>query len=244
MKKLVWFIIALVIIVLLAIIAYLVYSSKPIVCNDDSGCGIQGSYSDSYCDGNIVKKDLINYKCLSPGTRKSSCVIDKTPETVKECVNLYKCSTGECLEKNCNEITEAVWLGGPTSSRIFFDTPQKRNQLNLIVMRTGADFKVHIFTDKSGLPDRKLFSSLKLNDSSIDDNGWVKLSMQGVETMPSGYYWVGIEVIKYGNSAYNTCVFNDRNDDTYSREDTITNGAYKDFNDNLKTQSDIIYMFE
>ena len=233
--------IIIIIVLVVGISAYFLLT--PPICEADLDCGNE-HYSDNYCDGNIVKTDKITYTCLNAGTRKSSCQENKAPQVEKECAYPYKCGEGACIEQSCYELDNGNWLGGPMSSRIFFDTPKQRNTLTILVMKTGAEFKVHLYTDKSNLPDRLLKSWSPLNDDSIDDFQWIRLSMDDVESMPSAYYWIGIEVIKYGDGAFNTCTTNDRKEDTYGREDIIVDGEFGEFNDNLKTEHDMIYLFE
>jgi hypothetical protein len=67
--------------------------------------------------------------------------------------------------------------------------------------------------------------------------------MDGIGSMPAAYHWIGIEVVKYGNMAFNTCVTNDRKEDTWGREDTITDGKFESFQDYNKNENDIIYAF-
>jgi hypothetical protein len=216
--------------------------SKP-ACDSDLSCGRE-YYSDNYCEGSTVKTDFITYTCLNPGTGQASCRESRKPELEKECIYPYKCEQGDCIEQSCYELDNSNWLGGPTSSRVFFDTPKKRNELIVLAMKTGAEFKVHLYLDKDGSPDRKLKSWGPLNDDSIDDFQWIRLNMDGVESMPPAYYWIGIEVMKYGDSAFNTCTTNDRKADTYGREDTITNGEFEELDDIRKTEHDMVYLFE
>lgn len=236
-------IILIVIIALAAGAASTYFFMTPPVCETDLQCGIEHQSDTNYCDGNTIKLDTISYTCLNPGTRKSSCQENKAPQIQKECIYPYKCGEGQCLQQTCYDIPTALWLGGPAKSRIFFDTPKQRSELILLVMRTGATFKVHLYTDNNGLPDMKLNTWGPLSDNSIDDSGWVRLKMEGIGTMPPGYYWIGIEVMQYGNMAFNTCVTNDRKDDTWGREDTITDGKFESFQDYNKNENDIIYAF-
>lgn len=215
-----------------------------IVCESDSECGTD-TYSQTYCDGNIAKHDRITFTCDSPGTEQSRCNQSDTPETIDECEEkYYKCENGECLEKICNELDGTVWFGSSMTSRIFFDTPNQRDYLKINVLETGATFKVHVFLDKDGLPERRIFSSPVLDDDSINQFGWVKIDFSSTETTPSGYYWISIEVIEIGDFSFNTCVFNDREDDTYGREDVIINGTFTEgFDDDRINTHDMIYYF-
>lgn len=212
-------------------------------CESNENCGTE-HYSDNYCAGANVKKDFITYTCVNPATKEALCRENRQPEQIQECKYPYRCESGECMQQSCYELTDTTWLGGPTSSRIFFDAPKIRNELIVMAMRTGAEFKVHIFTDKNGLPDRKLNSWGPLNDDDIDDYQWIRLSMNGVESMAPGYHWIGIEVIEYGDRAFNTCVTNDRKDDTFGTENTITNGQFEELGDIRKTEHDMVYLFE
>lgn len=228
---------------ILTISLFFLSGCSKIACETDENCGAE-HYSDNYCNELNVKKDLISYTCGNPGTKDAVCRENRLSEQVEECKYPYKCETGGCMQQSCYELSDAVWLGGPTSSRIFFDTTKERNELVVMAMETGAEFKVHLFTDKGGLPDRKLYTWGPLNDENIDEYQWIRLSMANVETTPSGYYWIGIEVVKYGDSAFNTCVTNDRSDDTFGRENNLINGQFEDFEDSKKTEHDIVYLFE
>jgi len=228
---------------ILVISLFFLSGCSKVACENDEICGAE-HYADNYCDESNVKKDLISYTCGNPGTKDAVCRENRQPEQVEECKYPYKCEAGGCMQQSCYELTDTVWLGGPTSSRIFFDTTKERNELIIMAMETGAEFKVHLYTDKDSLPERRLSTWAPLNDEHIDEYNWIRLSMDSVETMPSGYYWIGIEVTKYGDSAFNTCVTNDRNDDTFGRENNIIDGQFENFEDTMKTEHDIVYLFE
>ena len=242
MKK---FIIIFVIGVIAGGMAAVAYLSPNTACVTDADCG--GPYeSDLYCQDNTIKNDLVSYSCVNGNTKEALCQEMRTPNIVKECRYPYACDLGACIQQDCNQLGDTVWLGGPAISRIFFDRTQHRGKLSIIAMRTGANFKVHLYMDDNDKPSRNLGDWGPLNDESINELGWVTLNMQNVETMPADYYWIGIEVLEYGDMAFNSCVRNDRDDGTHGRSDNITNGVLDNLFQDLdrRTEHDLVHIFE
>jgi len=240
--------VVLIIVVLVGLgsVVYIKFSAPICAVNEDCGADF---YSSNYCDSEAVKRDFVTFLCNNPGTKEASCEEDRNPEVVRDCPTPYACfeEPGDdvCLQRQCQALEGAAWLGGPSVSRVFFDGVSQRDQLSLIVMRTGATFRVNIFTDRNEEPERKIFTSEILSDEDIDDFGWVKLNVQNVEPMPSGHYWIGIDVTQYGDSAFNTCVSNDGKADTFGSDSTLENGQFRDgYNPDYRNEHDIVHLFE
>lgn len=211
------------------------------VCIANADCGATYE-SVAYCQENVVVKDTVTPQCVNADSFKAKCQEQRKPTMVESCMYPYACSDGACIPQSCYQLSDAVWLGGPAVSRIFFDSPKNRSQVSILAMKTGAEFNVQLFTDREGQPVRTLKIWDGLNDNSIDESGWITLSMQGVESIPSGYYWLGIEVVKYGDGAFNTCVRNDRKEDTYGSDNVIVDGIFTQTTS--RNEHDIVYIFE
>ncbi len=71
-------------------------SCMPISCNSNSDCGINGITGSSFCQGNSVYQNYINYTCNNPGTAASACVNSTAGQLQTTCGANQTCSAGTC----------------------------------------------------------------------------------------------------------------------------------------------------
>jgi len=65
-------------------------------CERDADCGEGGLVGDTYCVGDDVVQDSVEYTCNEPGEIDSFCSEETTPELIENCE--FGCAGGVCLE--------------------------------------------------------------------------------------------------------------------------------------------------
>ncbi|MFH1332276.1 MAG: hypothetical protein ABIH63_03245 [archaeon] len=79
-----------------------VCTQPPIICSQNSDCGIDGYVDNPFCSANNVTRTYQTFTCNNPGTNQSSCSTSNSTAVVEKCN--HTCSNGVCTQPviTCN----------------------------------------------------------------------------------------------------------------------------------------------